>query len=132
MDYRRRKGFNVGGGKGSTTGFVEANHMYKHGIGVLNRLRHIIKSERRYCACCNKDLIDATHYQWCIHHIDHNRYNNPMDGSNWKLLCKKCHQVEHQCWKAFEGATTREESRSSQEGSEVQSNQFGQLVDDIV
>ena len=44
--------------------------------------------------------------QWTTHHRDHNHQNNPKDGQNWELLCKRCHQVEHKCWLAF-GTTTQ-------------------------
>ena len=104
--YRQRKGYKVGVGKGGATGFGKDNPTYKHGHGVFTRLRSTIKEQQRYCGYCGKDLHEATHSQWVIHHKDHNKFNNPEDGSNWILLCKKCHQVEHQCWKAFEGATT--------------------------
>ena len=30
-----------------------------------------------------------------VHHIDHNHSNNPLDGSNWELLCLYCHDYEH-------------------------------------
>lgn len=44
-----------------------------------------------------------------MHHKDHNRKNNREE--NFELLCKRCHQVEHECWKNLpngyrEGATT--------------------------
>jgi len=133
-NYRRRQGRQVGVGSGGTTGSGKNNHMYKHGLGTCNNNRARLKLERRFCENCGKDLLDATHYQWVIHHIDHNKYNNPEDGSNWKLLCKKCHQIEHKCWNAFEGATTslirlsngrffNPNKRSSQEGSEMPDTQ---------
>lgn len=132
--FRLRQGRVVGIGSGGLTGSGKNNHMYQHGLGVLSGRRANIKQERRFCEECGKDLLEATHYQWVIHHIDHNKYNNPDDGSNWKLLCKKCHQVEHQCWKALEGATTslvrlqngrysNPNKRSSQAGSEMPDTQ---------
>ena len=30
-----------------------------------------------------------------VHHRDHNHDNNPVDGSNWELLCVYCHDNEH-------------------------------------
>jgi hypothetical protein len=104
--YRSKNGHVVGVGRGSTTGRGKDNHMWSTGISVFINNRAKIKEERRYCEDCGKDLLQATHYHWVIHHRDHNSYNNPEDGSNWKLLCKKCHQVEHKCWLALEGATT--------------------------
>lgn len=31
-----------------------------------------------------------------VHHIDRNRSNNPLDGSNWMRLCGRCHRRIHQ------------------------------------
>ena len=50
----------------------------------------------RYCERCGEDLKDASPHMRCVHHKDHNRKNN--DESNFELLCKRCHQVEHKCW----------------------------------
>lgn len=33
-----------------------------------------------------------------VDHIDKNRDNNPADGSNWQLLCKKCHVAKDELW----------------------------------
>lgn len=30
-----------------------------------------------------------------IHHIDGNHTNNPIDGSNWEILCPTCHALRH-------------------------------------
>lgn len=139
----RKRGVHVGVGKGGRTGSGKDNHNYKHGWGICINNRARIKQERRYCEDCGKDLVDATHYMWVVHHIDHNKYNNPEDGSNWKLLCKKCHQREHKCWLALEGATTSlirlpngryaRDERSPQESGEARDTQtFGQVGDDIV
>lgn len=131
--YRERQGRQVGIGSGGTTGFGKDNHMYKHGRGVHGRLRFKIKQERRYCAHCQKDLLYTTHYQWVVHHKDHDKFNNPEDESNWVLLCKRCHQIEHQCWKAFEGATTISEESRGQESSKCQTPTLSIIEgDDIV
>lgn len=50
----------------------------------------------RFCERCSKDLIDAAPEFRCVHHKDHNRKNNVE--SNFELLCKRCHQIEHKCW----------------------------------
>lgn len=36
-----------------------------------------------------------------VHHIDHNRRNNPQDGSNWEVLCLDCHWEYHGKIKGF-------------------------------
>ena len=48
------------------------------------------------CARCWKHL---TARQMLLHHIDHDRHNNVL--SNMEGLCKRCHQLEHECGKAF-------------------------------
>jgi hypothetical protein len=103
--YNRKRGRAVGVGSGGTTGSGKDNPYYKNGIGIFHKIKGKIKEERRYCERCNKDLKEATRHYWCLHHKDHDRTNN--DVSNFELLCKRCHQIEHECFKAFEGATTR-------------------------
>lgn len=81
------------------------NHWnYKDGSFTYETIRNEIKNKVRYCERCEIDLLTATHYLWAVHHKDHNHFNN--DVNNLELLCKRCHQIEHECWKAFEGATT--------------------------
>lgn len=50
----------------------------------------------RYCERCGLDLVDAAPEFRAVHHKDHNRKNNVE--SNFELLCKRCHQLEHECW----------------------------------
>lgn len=103
--YNLKRGRAVGVGSGGLTKSGKDNFNYKNGIGIFSRVRHKIKEDRRYCQRCSKDLLNSTRGQWCVHHIDHNRENN--DESNFELLCKRCHQVEHNCIKALEGAETK-------------------------
>lgn len=106
--YLIKKGVKVGVGSGGLTGSGKDNPYYRNGIAcVFGKMRKRIKDERRYCERCNKDLKDVTKYHWCIHHKDHDRTNNVPD--NFELLCKRCHQIEHECHKAFEGVTTKVE-----------------------
>ena len=93
----------VGVGKGGSNKKFTDHPQYKNGIGQFSRLREEVK-QRRFCERCSKDLIDVSNFHWCVHHIDHDRTNNVIE--NLELLCKRCHQLEHECWKAFEGATT--------------------------
>lgn len=104
--YGKKKGWAVGVGSGGLTGHGERNANYKNGIGIFqSKLRNIIRSERRYCERCSKDLHKVNRWGWCVHHIDHDRTNNTFE--NLELLCKRCHQVEHECLQALEGATTK-------------------------
>lgn len=110
QQYRRRKAVeegredrvDIGRGGGQKKG--EDSPFYKNGIRYFHAEAGKVKDERRYCERCNEDLIDADRWHWCVHHIDHDRTNNKRD--NFELLCKRCHQLEHECWKAFEGSTT--------------------------
>lgn len=100
--YRVKHGLiqKPGVGKGGNTKKGEEHHSFTTGVGCnFQNVRRKMKEERRYCESCQKDLIEATRYQWCVHHIDHDRTNNVE--ANFQLLCKRCHQIEHECHKAF-------------------------------
>ncbi len=108
-DLLRYKKFNTyyGIGKGYSNVKGKNNSTYKNGIGYFHTvLSKRAKKELRYCQDCGKDLIDANQYEWCAHHIDHDRDNNVW--INITLLCKRCHQLEHKCWLALniKSATT--------------------------
>lgn len=97
-----KKGIFTGEGSGSKFG-IEANN-YVHGRGTFLRWAKERKTSVGLCENCGKNIKEATHYEWVGHHKDHNPQNNVIE--NLMLLCKQCHQIEHQCWKAFEGVTT--------------------------
>ena len=82
----------------------EGHWNYKDGSYTYETIRSEIKQDIRFCERCDTDLTNATRYFWVVHHKDHDHYNNDRD--NLELLCRRCHQIEHECWKAFEGATT--------------------------
>ena len=48
------------------------------------------------CTCCTRDFNEKNLRELTVHHKDHNHDNNPLDGSNWELLCVYCHDNEHQ------------------------------------
>lgn len=107
--YRAKQGKPTFVGKGGSNKKFTSSPFFKNGIGNFIRLRKQIKEEVRYCEECGKDLLSATRYEWCVHHIDHNRSNNIRE--NMKLLCKRCHQLTHNCTNnlpqyLFESATT--------------------------
>lgn len=101
QDYRIRHGLveKPGVGKGGNSKKGVEDSSYKTGIAYFMKSRRRIREERQFCEECGKDLTDATHYQWVIHHKDHDRTNNV--DSNFQLLCKRCHQIEHNCHLAF-------------------------------
>lgn len=122
--YRRRKGMEVGrGGK-----FGKDNQYYKHGQGTFRRWAKERKDSIGLCDFCGEDLSQANQHEWVGHHKDHNRMNNTIE--NLILLCKRCHQIEHKCWKAFEGVTTiSKESRADNSPKRPTPEKLG---DDIV
>lgn len=97
-----KKNENVGIGSGTGSGV--SNVAYKNGLGMFRRMAVALKSEFHQCEKCNKDLFNATRYHWCVHHIDHDRSNNVWH--NLQLLCKSCHQREHDCIKHLKGVET--------------------------
>jgi len=78
----------IGVGSGnSTRNKSHYNHpSFKTGIQAY---RNIYKDAHKDIKC---ELCGSTKYL-CVHHLDHNRYNN--DISNLQCLCKSCHQKHH-------------------------------------
>ena len=96
-----------GVGKGGNPYIGKDHPSYKHGLYTFETLRYRIKQEVRHCERCGVDLQDAKPYSWAVHHKDHNHWNHVRE--NLELLCKRCHQIEHECHANFaKGATTRE------------------------
>lgn len=48
------------------------------------------------CGRCGRTFDQRNVHELTVHHRDHNHDNNPLDGSNWELLCVYCHDNEHQ------------------------------------
>lgn len=98
--HRRKLGMKIGRGSVKGTGAS----FYKHGKSVFDRLARERVALLNKCEVCEKDLTNRTQWNWVGHHKDHNPLNNVE--TNLIIMCKKCHQIEHKCWKAFEGVTT--------------------------
>ncbi len=47
------------------------------------------------CGRCAREFDLKNMRELTVHHKDHNHDNNPVDGSNWELLCLYCHDNEH-------------------------------------
>jgi HNH endonuclease len=47
------------------------------------------------CGRCGREFLGVRLRELTVHHKDHNHDNNPLDGSNWELLCIYCHENEH-------------------------------------
>lgn len=115
-----------GVGKGGNPNLLHKNPNYKHGFYVAERQRHEVK-QRGDCERCGKDLRYANRWSWCVHHKDHNHSNH--DYSNLELLCKRCHQVEHECHKAFtKGATTIPKGSTPKQAETLSALQGGDIV----
>lgn len=105
IKYHQKQGKEVGVGRGnSSKNKGESHPHYKNGWTTYFNHRKFLKETINACQRCEKDLSTATRWEWACHHKDHDKTNS--DISNLELLCKRCHQLEHECWKAFEGATT--------------------------
>jgi 5-methylcytosine-specific restriction endonuclease McrA len=50
------------------------------------------------CGRCAREFTRENLRELTVHHRDHNHENNPVDGSNWELLCVYCHDNEHARW----------------------------------
>lgn len=95
--YRELAGKPFGVGKGGANAIGPNDSQYTSGIKIFQKARRLIKIVIQFCERCGLDLEDAKAGYWCVHHKDHDRTNNVPE--NWELLCKKCHQLEHECWK---------------------------------
>jgi 5-methylcytosine-specific restriction endonuclease McrA len=63
------------------------------------------------CGRCSRSFDHRNLQELTVHHRDHNHDNNPLDGSNWELLCVYCHDNEHQR-QALRGTVDRAPGRS--------------------
>jgi hypothetical protein len=59
------------------------------GKRICERLKSI--TDVSECVDCNENRD----YMLCVHHIDGNPKNNPIDGSNWEIVCRNCHRKRH-------------------------------------
>lgn len=100
-----------GVGKGGAPHSEQANPMFKDGLCVFRRwAKERLKVLSYCCERCGKTIDATTRGTWAGHHKDHNRLNNTKD--NLEVLCKRCHQLEHECWTALQGVTTRAKART--------------------
>ncbi|MEE9395735.1 MAG: YajD family HNH nuclease [Methylococcales bacterium] len=79
------------------------------------------------CGRCCREFSLKNLRELTVHHKDHNHDNNPLDGSNWELLCLYCHDNEHARYEDFlkaNGATLE-----SEKTPEATHNPFANLKD---
>ena len=99
---RLKAGRNVGAGRGAHNTPGDKHPQWKGGERKFGQvLAPAYWRKTRWCERCSEDLLEAPPHMRCVHHKDHNRKNNAE--SNFELLCKRCHQVEHECWKNLPG-----------------------------
>lgn len=63
------------------------------------RYRYLTKlyiKQKGLCTSCKDSFPESV---LLVHHLDEDRNNNVE--TNLELMCKRCHQVEHECWLAF-------------------------------
>ncbi len=77
------------------------------------------------CGRCGREFSGKGLRDLTVHHKDHNHENNPLDGSNWELLCVYCHDKEH--GRYSEGA--HEEETAAESGPDVSYRPFAALKD---
>jgi len=76
------------------------------------------------CGRCSREFSHKNLQELTVHHRDHDHDNNPLDGSNWELLCLYCHDNEHQRQlEAHQNATTENKTK----GSTATHNPFADL-----
>src|SRR3972149_4564279 len=64
------------------------------------------------CGRCARTFTHGNLQLLEVHHKNGNHDDNPVDGSNWELLCTYCHEHEHSKVKDMAGRTAIGEERS--------------------
>ncbi|MCM8854510.1 MAG: YajD family HNH nuclease [Candidatus Thiodiazotropha sp.] len=77
------------------------------------------------CGRCTREFTRENLRELTVHHRDHNHDNNPLDGSNWELLCIYCHDNEHSRY--IESDATKA-SVDTQQSSTSTHQPFGDLA----
>ncbi len=79
------------------------------------------------CGRCSREFNHKNLHELTVHHKDHNHDNNPLDGSNWELLCLYCHDNEHARY--GDKIETATQGRNSANAPEATFNPFANLKD---
>ena len=56
------------------------------------------------CGRCAREFAQSNLHELTVHHKNHDHDHNPLDGSNWELLCLYCHDNEHQRYQAADAS----------------------------
>ncbi len=92
-------------GPGSGSNQFRENNPNWRGKGTRFMQYKIASLTKPYlCERCHTDLTEyieegGRNGMWCVHHIDRDRTNCALQ--NLELLCKSCHQKEHEVHKNF-------------------------------
>ena len=81
----------------------------------------------KICARCGREFSGRRLRELTVHHKDHNHENNPLDGSNWELLCIYCHENEHARGQVADAYDNKPSEESV--GSDFTHNPFSGLAD---
>ena len=65
------------------------------------------------CGRCARSFDHKTLQLLEVHHKNSNHDDNPVDGSNWELLCTYCHENEHSKLKDSAGRSAGSSSATS-------------------
>lgn len=79
------------------------------------------------CGRCSREFTRTNLQELTVHHRDHNHDNNPLDGSNWELLCLYCHDNEHQ--RQLEASGMGKTTGTGKSASSTTHNPFAALKD---
>ncbi len=79
------------------------------------------------CGRCSREFDRINLKELTVHHRDHDHDNNPLDGSNWELLCVYCHDNEHQRY--IENAGRTGAGADGEQGDAATHSPFAALKD---
>ena len=67
------------------------------------------------CGRCAREFTRSNLRELTVHHVNHDHDCNPVDGSNWELLCLYCHDEEHSKFANFirYGGTTENKQQAA-------------------
>ena len=87
----RRGGNPLVGSGGMNRGLGKCHHTDRR-----LHLNNIYTKQEGRCHVC---YVPLSKDDMLLHHLDHDRTNNSVD--NLEGVCKRCHQIEHECWLNF-------------------------------
>lgn len=80
------------------------------------------------CGRCGREFGRKNLAELTVHHRDHNHDNNPLDGSNWELLCVYCHDNEHARYTDHQSGSLAEDKQRHAAGTHRPFAGLGELL----